>query len=457
LSYHIAFSNSPNYFHGKTVFIGRKPQTSNPLVQEDDKFRTPYTRWSGEAVGGVEILATQFLNLVNGDWLRRPYGWIEVFVLLITGGLLGWGLCLLRRFIALGLAALVFLGLMVGAACLSYYTNYWFPWLVIAGGQVPCALAWAFVAPLVLRRREPEMRIAPATQTVPMAMPSSPIRELPDAPDYQLFDPPFGRGGFGKVWLVRNAIGQWQALIAVYQSNFEDEPRAFEMELTGIQQYKPISNEHPGLLHVDFVSGTKPNGYFYYVMELGDAVEPGWEENPSAYRPRDLRRVLEAAPRKRLPAGECVRIALVLAEALEFLHQRGLTHRDVKPSNIIFVKGKPKLADVGLVAAVRPDDAERSRPGTPGYMPPPPEVPGSPQADIYGLGMVLYVMRTGREPGHFPEISTTLLEHTDPSRFLSLNAIIIKACQPDRAQRYASAAEMHDALLKLQSNAEVVI
>ena len=85
-----------------------------------------------------------------------------------------------------------------------------------------------------------------------------------------------------------------------------------------------------------------------------------------------------------------------MCEALEFLHSQGLTHRDIKPGNIIFIKGQPKLADVGLIAEIRHNLSELTWVGTPAYMPPPPEPPGTVQADIYGLGMVLYVILTGR-------------------------------------------------------------
>ena len=83
-------------------------------------------------------------------------------------------------------------------------------------------------------------------------------------------------------------------------------------------------------------------------------------------------------------------------------------------------------------------------------MPPPPERPGTPQADIYALGMVLYVTSTGRAPTFFPEIATTLVQNPDPADFFLLNKVILTACEPDCAKRYKSAAEMHQALMELE-------
>jgi len=65
------------------------------------------------------------------------------------------------------------------------------------------------------------------------------------------------------------------------------------------------------------------------------------------------------------------------------------------------------------------------------------------------LGMVLYVVSTGRQPGLFPEVATTLVSTEDPPEFLPLNGVILKACQPTPADRYATAAEMGEALKQL--------
>jgi CHASE2 domain-containing sensor protein len=444
IPYYLALSNNvPGFFQDKVVFIGQEPKKTDPNVLADDKFRTPYTRWNGKAVGGVEILATTYLNLVQGDWLRRPPEWVEAGLLVAVGVLFGAGLTLVRRWVACGLAVLGFLAIATVAVSLSYYTNYWFDWMTLAGGQLPCALAWAwFSTPL---RRQPQV-----DTTIVLPRPAEPPPDRPETPDYQLQDKPFGSGAYGRVWLARNAIGQWQALKAVYMSGFGSQAGPYEREFNGITHYKPVSEKHPGLLRIDFVSQKKPAGYFYYVMELGDSLTPGWEKDPSTYSPKDLASVRDQAQGRRLPAGECIRICLALCDALDFLHRQGLTHRDIKPQNIIFVRGEPKLADVGLIAEIRTDPQDGTFVGTRGYMPPLPEPPGTPKADIYGLGMVLYVIRTGRDPDSFPGISTTLAEQTKADEFVPLNTVILKACQPDIAQRYASAAQMRDALREVQ-------
>jgi serine/threonine protein kinase len=120
-------------------------------------------------------------------------------------------------------------------------------------------------------------------------------------------------------------------------------------------------------------------------MELADQMEPrstvegrntaDGEILPdvNSYIAHTLRANLDNG---RLPASKVVEIGLALSEALSHLHANGLVHRDVKPSNVIFVNGRTKLADIGLVTDAS-DQCSIVR--TEGYLPP--EGPGTPQAD----------------------------------------------------------------------------
>jgi serine/threonine protein kinase len=275
----------------------------------------------------------------------------------------------------------------------------------------------------------------------------------PKIPGYQIFEPALGEGAYGKVWLAKNKKGEWRALKVVFQSRFGEDTAPFEREFNGISRYQPISARHPGLLLVDFLSPSR-DGLFYYTMELGDSLDAGWKQDPKRYKVCDLVSVRADQPSRRLPVAECLEIGIELAEALEFLHQQGLTHRDIKPQNIIFVNGRPKLADAGLVAEIRPLSEMKTYVGTPGFMPPVPEMPGTVAADIYGLGMVLFVAATGKPAAFFPDIATSLVAEelvagANSATFMQLNRIILKACQPEAGQRYATAAELLAALKRL--------
>ena len=165
--------------------------------------------------------------------------------------------------------------------------------------------------------------------------------------------------------------------------------------------------------------------------------------------PRTLSSELKA--QARLPADQCLQIGLALTTALDHLHKYGLIHRDIKPSNIIFVNGRPKLADIGLVAAV---DATCSFVGTEGYLPP--EGPGTPQADLYSLGKVLYEASMGKDRRDFPELPSQLESLAEEKSILELNAVIVKACRPVARQRYQFAWQMHDDLLLLIAGKSVL-
>ena len=240
-----------------------------------------------------------------------------------------------------------------------------------------------------------------------------------------------GRGAYGEIWLARGLTGAMRAVKVVHRSTFESE-RAFQREFQGMSSFEPISRAHPGF--VDILHVGRTDQYLYYIMELADDHLAGREIDVINYAPRTLKSELER--HKCLSASESIRLGLALTEALEALHARGLTHRDIKPSNIIFIDGAPKLADIGLVAV----SGQRSFVGTEGYVPP--EGPGTPQADIFSLGKMLYEISTGKDRLDFPEIDSTLSQRPDKQQLLQLNEVLMKACANDSRKRYASAAEM---------------
>jgi TolB-like protein len=241
----------------------------------------------------------------------------------------------------------------------------------------------------------------------------------------------------------------------VYRQDFS-EAQPFDREFKGIQKFEPVSRSHEGLIDILQIGRNDAEGYFYYVMELADATElrpaaagceaastPRRAEDSPPYLPRTLRQDLRT--RGRLPVDECLQIGLALTHALEHLHNSGLVHRDIKPSNIIFVNGQPKLADIGLVAAI--DDAQ-SMVGTAGYISP--EGPGSPQADLYSLGKVLYEAAFGKDRHEFPKLPADLRNQPDHTRLVELNAVILRACESDPKRRYASAGDMAADLARLK-------
>ena len=271
-------------------------------------------------------------------------------------------------------------------------------------------------------------------------------RTPPAIPDHEMLRR-IGRGSYGEVWLARNVMGVYRAVKVVYRDRFESE-RPFEREFEGIRKFEPVSRSHESQVNILHVG--RQNGYFYYVMELADDAResdrsaPDLAFDPEAYTPKTLHEVLKQ--QGRLPFAVCLEVAVDLTTALGHLHANRLVHRDVKPSNIIFVNGIPKLADIGLVTAT---DATLSFVGTEGFLPP--EGPGTPQADLYGLGKVLYEMTTGRDRMDYPELPTYLREETDREGFSELNEVILKACDTDASRRYQNAEQMLQDLLLIRA------
>lgn len=274
--------------------------------------------------------------------------------------------------------------------------------------------------------------------------PNSASSELPPptVADHQIIRR-IGGGSYGDVWLARSITGQWRAIKVVSRARFESD-RPFEREFRGVIQFEPISRSHAGLIQVLHVGRDDAVGAFYYVMELADREDgagadlnpsPTDELVPATYQPRTLRSDLNL--RGRLPVAQAVALGVHLAGALGHIHRHGLVHRDVKPSNVIFVQGLPKLADLGLVATT---DEARSFVGTEGFIPP--EGPGTVKADLFALGRLLYEAVTGKDRCEFPELPPDIDRWPDREGFLELNEILNRLCAPEPHHRFANAAEV---------------
>ncbi|MBL9115243.1 MAG: SUMF1/EgtB/PvdO family nonheme iron enzyme [Verrucomicrobiaceae bacterium] len=262
------------------------------------------------------------------------------------------------------------------------------------------------------------------------------LRQHVHIPDYRLIKR-IGSGAYGEVWLAESVTGALRAVKIVWREDFEL-TKTFHREFQGIQQFEPISRGHPGLVHILHVGWNDEGGYYYCVMELADDVGHGPHvDDPLEYVPRTLGTDLRQ--HGRLDLHFCQEAGSFLADALHYMHNHGLTHRDIKPSNIIYCGGVCKLADIGLVAGF----GERSFVGTEGFVPP--EGPGTPQADIYSLGKVVYEMTSGKDRMEFPEVPDNL-DETEMPFWKNLNQVICRACAPDLSERFQTAGEFAEAL-----------
>jgi serine/threonine-protein kinase len=172
---------------------------------------------------------------------------------------------------------------------------------------------------------------------------------------------------------------------------------------------------------------------------------------------RSLRAIMGEA--RVLPTERALEIARQVAEALAYLHEKGVVHRDIKPENILITAdGSIKLLDFGIAL----DESARrltwfglSNPvGTPDYMAPE-QIGGrrgDARTDVYAVGTLLYEMLTGNLPfsssnpqallrakaNEDPRPPTYYVASFDPS----LEAIILKAIERNPRDRYPSAAEL---------------
>jgi hypothetical protein len=266
-------------------------------------------------------------------------------------------------------------------------------------------------------------------------------RDPPKVPNHELIRV-IGRGAYGEIWMARSELGIMRAVKIVHRATFES-GSAFQREFDGMARFEPISREHAGFVDILHVGRDEADEFFYYVMELADDHVNGQRIDQADYVPKTLK--TELGRRSRLLADEVIALGLSLSESLAALHREGLVHRDIKPANIIFVGGRPKIADIGLVAA----SGQVSFVGTEGYVPP--EGPGAAQGDIFSLGKVLYELAMGKDRMDFPALNSHLDSLPDKQQLMQLNDVFLRACANDPAERYARSDQLHEDLARLRA------
>lgn len=268
-----------------------------------------------------------------------------------------------------------------------------------------------------------------------------------------------GQGGMGSVWAGRHVtLGQLVAIKFVHPklAGSGEARRRFDNEAKAAAR---IKSRHAVAV---YDHGVSDNGQPYIVMEYleGEALE------------KAIKR------RGKLPFSEVVQIVAQSARALSAAHEAHVVHRDLKPDNIFLAKDSEasklgysvKLVDFGIAKVVQ-DEAETGASatqagtvlGTPHYMSPEAltaTAPVSAASDIWSLGACAFAAACGRVPFEGDAIGDVVLKvcaaplpvpsKVEPGLPRAFDDWFAKCCSRKVSERFRSAAEAADALIRLE-------
>ena len=259
---------------------------------------------------------------------------------------------------------------------------------------------------------------------------------------YELVDQ-LGFGGMAEVFRAKDLRLGRDVAVKVLRADLARDP-SFQSRFRREAQ-AAASLSHPAIVAV-FDTG-EDGGVPYIVMELVEG--------------RTLRDIIQTEGR--LAPERAIDVVAYVCEALEYSHQAGIVHRDIKPGNVMVTNtGDVKVMDFGIARAVTASQATMTQTaavmGTAQYLSPE-QARGEhvdARSDIYSTGCLLYELLCGRPPFLGDSPVAVAYQHVreeapPPSRYADvvgpdLDAIVLTAIAKSPAHRYQSAADMRDDL-----------
>jgi eukaryotic-like serine/threonine-protein kinase len=266
-----------------------------------------------------------------------------------------------------------------------------------------------------------------------------------------------GHGGMAEVWKALDSQLHRYVAIKILHANLQNDPDF----LTRFQREARVmaSLHHPNIVQIyDFQIARPPESRSPFAYMVMDYVEGQTLADSIA----------ATSCLGKFPSGEeLVRLFISIGLAVDYAHQRGIIHGDIKPANILLDQrnrastiGEPVLTDFGLVKLLGAPTATLSGfwLGTPHYISPEQaqNFRHTEQSDIYSLGVILYELCTGKVPFQGENAAAIVRQHMNtlpPSpilvnrHLLPAQAMVILRClAKDPAARFTSAVSLATAL-----------
>jgi eukaryotic-like serine/threonine-protein kinase len=269
---------------------------------------------------------------------------------------------------------------------------------------------------------------------------------------YEILDK-LGQGAMGIVYKAMDPnIGRIVALKTISQSANLPEEQKKEYAARFFREAKAAGSlQHPNI--VTIYDMDEDDGIPFIAMEYIEG--------------KSLAKLIEE--KGKIPWDEAVRLIKQTAEGLSFAHEKGIVHRDIKPDNILIDRnGRAVVTDFGI-AHLQESSLTRTGEvlGTPFFMSPEQILEGKldSRSDLFSLGVVFYVMLTGRRPFRGETISSICyhIVHTPPDPLPAddsipshLLSILSKMLEKDPDRRYAGEKELIADLEKASSGLTVM-